>query len=65
MKIKNIYKETFRKPYPRIEKPHELSIAGYDVGDCFIKENGTDEIDGEQKTYLVIKVYMDEAKDES
>lgn len=59
-KIKNIFSEKFRKPYPILNSIFKPKINGYIVNEALIIENGTDEEDGMQKPYLVLKIYLDE-----
>jgi len=62
-KIKNIYSEKYRKHSISLSEQHIPKIKEYDCTGGFIMENGTDEIDGENKNYLVIKVYMEQKED--
>lgn len=59
-KIKNVYSEKFGKHKLPLAEEFIPNIKGYDCSGGFIMENGTDNINGENKSYLVIKVYMEE-----
>ncbi len=58
----NIYRETFKEEGLKVEKYYLPKINGYKIEGAYIKENGTDEIDGKNKPYVVMKIYMDEVK---
>lgn len=59
-KIKNIYSEKFGKKTLPLDEKYIPEIKGYECSAGFILENGTDIVDGEEKSYLVMKVYMEE-----
>jgi len=62
--IKNIYAEKFKKHSTPLLPQFMPTIPGYTVANGFILENGTDIVDGEEKAYLILKLYMKESKDE-
>ena len=63
MKIKNIYRETFKKHDIILTDEYLPKISGYNITSGFIHENGTDLVDGEERRYLILKVYMEEKND--
>lgn len=63
MKIKNIYSEKYRKNSVPIAPIYNPKIHGYKCDGGYILENGTDEINGEAKNYLIMKIYMEGIKE--
>jgi hypothetical protein len=59
-KIKNIFKAKFKAKQLPLDEQYIPKIDGYKTFGGFILENGTDIVDGEEKDYLLMKVYMKE-----
>ncbi len=56
----NIYKETFKNGGIKVEKHYLPKINGYKVDSAYILENGSEQHDDETKTYVVMKIYVEE-----
>lgn len=61
MRIKNIFKEKFKKHKQAVAEEYLPKIKEYDVHSAYIEENGTDIVNGEERPYLIMKIYMEES----
>jgi len=62
MKPENIYKEKFKGEGLIVEKHYLPKIAGHKIDKSLMIELGTDVIEGEEKAYIIMKIYMEETK---